>query len=65
MTKPSMPKATIMTRTDMKKAITTVPMDLNPHIWLDPENARAMVKDIAIHLSEADPDNAATYKAKR
>lgn len=36
---------------------------LDPHIWLDPENARAMVKDIAKHLSEADPENAATYKA--
>jgi zinc transport system substrate-binding protein len=36
---------------------------LDPHIWLDPENARAMVKDIAKHLSEADPENAGVYKA--
>lgn len=35
----------------------------DPHIWLDPENARAMVKDISKNLIEADPDNAETYKA--
>jgi zinc transport system substrate-binding protein len=33
------------------------------HFWLDPENAKLMVTDIARVLSEADPDNAATYKA--
>lgn len=33
------------------------------HIWLDPENAKAMVSEIAEALSEADPDNAATYEA--
>lgn len=32
------------------------------HVWLDPENARAMVRDIAHHLIELDPDNAETYK---
>ncbi len=36
---------------------------LDPHIWLDPENARAMVREIAEDLSAADPENAATYKA--
>ena len=33
------------------------------HIWLDPENAKAMVNEIAEALSEADPDNAAAYEA--
>ncbi|WP_309085956.1 zinc ABC transporter substrate-binding protein ZnuA [Chelativorans sp.] len=31
------------------------------HIWLDPENARLMVRQIAASLSEADPANAAAY----
>lgn len=33
------------------------------HVWLDPENAKAMVSEIAEALAEADPDNAATYEA--
>ncbi|MBC2859212.1 zinc ABC transporter substrate-binding protein ZnuA [Stappia sp. 28M-7] len=33
------------------------------HIWLDPENAKAMVNEIAEALSEADPENAAAYEA--
>ncbi len=33
------------------------------HFWLDPENARLMVTQIAAVLSEADPDNATTYQA--
>lgn len=33
------------------------------HIWLDPENAKAMVNEIAEALSAADPDNAAAYEA--
>ncbi|WP_106752136.1 zinc ABC transporter substrate-binding protein ZnuA [Pannonibacter carbonis] len=33
------------------------------HLWLDPANARAMVHEIEEHLTEADPANAATYKA--
>ncbi len=33
------------------------------HIWLDPENAGAMAREIAAVLSESDPDNAATYAA--
>lgn len=32
------------------------------HIWLDPENARAMVRQIAATLSDADPENAAAYE---
>ncbi|MCR4266110.1 zinc ABC transporter substrate-binding protein ZnuA [Nitratireductor sp. ZSWI3] len=33
------------------------------HLWLDPENAKVMARAIAEALSEADPDNAATYAA--
>src|SRR5690606_5302086 len=31
------------------------------HFWLDPHNAALMVTQIAATLSEADPENAATY----
>ena len=33
------------------------------HYWLDPENARLMVSEIARRLSAADPGNAAAYAA--
>ena len=33
------------------------------HFWLDPQNARLMVTQIATVLAEADPENAATYNA--
>ncbi|EKF20033.1 zinc ABC transporter substrate-binding protein ZnuA [Nitratireductor pacificus] len=33
------------------------------HLWLDPQNARLMVGPIVEALSEADPENAATYAA--
>ena len=33
------------------------------HLWLDPENAIAMVEDIAARLTAADPDRAQTYMA--
>ncbi|WP_439543550.1 zinc ABC transporter substrate-binding protein [Hyphomicrobium sp.] len=33
------------------------------HVWLDPENARKMVAEIARVLADADPANAETYKA--
>jgi zinc transport system substrate-binding protein len=36
---------------------------VNPHIWLDPVNARAMVMAIAAALKEADSANAARYDA--
>ncbi|MEJ8475980.1 zinc ABC transporter substrate-binding protein [Roseibium algae] len=36
---------------------------LDPHIWLDPENAIILVDSIANSLSEADSENAATYQA--
>ncbi len=35
----------------------------DPHIWLDPDNARAMVHMIADTLSEVDPSNAGRYAA--
>ncbi|MCR6669872.1 zinc ABC transporter substrate-binding protein [Devosia ginsengisoli] len=33
------------------------------HFWLDPENAKLMVTQIATTLAEADPDNATIYQA--
>jgi zinc transport system substrate-binding protein len=36
---------------------------IDPHIWLDPDNARAMVAAIAAALEEVDPANAAAYRA--
>ncbi len=36
---------------------------LDGHIWLDPDNAAAMMTAIAEALAEADPDNAARYQA--
>lgn len=33
------------------------------HFWLDPENAKLMVTEIALVLSAADPENAAAYEA--
>jgi len=33
------------------------------HLWLDPENAKAMVADIAARLTAVDPDRAQTYMA--
>ena len=35
----------------------------DPHIWLDPGNAKAMVRAIAAGLSAADPGNAGRYRA--
>ena len=35
----------------------------NPHIWLDPENAKAMTKAVAAQLAEIDPAHAKTYEA--
>ena len=36
---------------------------INPHIWLDPQNAKIMLGVIAAHLAKADPENASTYAA--
>ncbi len=35
----------------------------NPHYWLDPDNAKVMVKQILESLSEQDPDNADYFKS--
>ena len=37
--------------------------EFNPHVWLDPVNAKAMTRDIKNALSAADPANAARYEA--
>ena len=34
---------------------------IDPHIWLDPQNAKIIVKNIAYKLSHLDVDNAASY----
>lgn len=36
---------------------------IDPHAWLDPENARHWLKVIADTLADANPDNAAAYRA--
>jgi zinc transport system substrate-binding protein len=36
--------------------------ELDMHVFLDPENAKAMVAEIAAQLSAADPEHAATYQ---
>ena len=35
--------------------------DTDPHAWLDPENAKTFLTEIANALASIDPDNAATY----
>lgn len=35
----------------------------DPHVWLDPENAKAMARMVAAELAKADPANAAAYAA--
>ena len=34
----------------------------DPHIWLNPLNAKVMVREIARNLAKVDPSNTATYK---
>ncbi len=36
--------------------------EVDAHIWLDPMNAKAIVRDIQMALSEADPHHAAAYR---
>jgi zinc transport system substrate-binding protein len=38
-------------------------LTFDPHIWLDPENAKAMAVQVAADLAQADPGNAAAYAA--
>ena len=35
----------------------------DPHIWLDPMNAKVILKEMAEHLIENDQENGSTYKA--
>lgn len=37
----------------------------DPHVWLDPRNARLIVEHVAASLSSLDPDNAPAYRANR
>lgn len=37
--------------------------EFDPHVWLDPVNAKALVHEIEETLAKADPDNAAKYEA--
>lgn len=37
--------------------------DLDPHAWLDPDNARLWLQLIAAELGRLDPEHAATYQA--
>ena len=39
------------------------PGAVDPHLWLDPVNARRMVAIFAAALAEADPDDGAAYRA--
>ena len=36
--------------------------EFDPHIWLDPVNAKVILKEMAEHLIEIDEKNSATYK---
>jgi zinc transport system substrate-binding protein len=38
-------------------------LSFDPHVWLDPENAKAMAAAVAAELAKADPANAAAYTA--
>jgi zinc transport system substrate-binding protein len=38
-------------------------LKFDPHVWLDPENAKAMTRAVAADLSRIDPENAKTYEA--
>ncbi len=37
--------------------------EYDPHIWLDPENAKAILNEMVEHLIENDAKNASTYKS--
>jgi len=36
---------------------------INPHIWLDPQNAQVMLREISSRLGKIDPENAEIYAA--
>ena len=37
--------------------------EYDPHIWLDPENAKVILNEMVEHLIENDAKNASTYKS--
>ena len=37
--------------------------EYDPHIWLDPINAKVILNEITEHLIENDSKNASTYKS--
>jgi zinc transport system substrate-binding protein len=37
-------------------------LKFDPHVWLDPENAKAMTNAVAAELSKIDPEHAKTYE---
>ena len=37
--------------------------EYDPHIWLDPENAKIILNEMVEHLVENDEKNASTYKS--
>ena len=37
--------------------------EYDPHIWLDPSNAKVILKEMAEHLIEKDQKNASVYKS--
>lgn len=37
-------------------------LEFDPHVWLDPENAKAMAREVAAELGKIDPPNAAAYR---
>jgi zinc transport system substrate-binding protein len=37
--------------------------ETNPHVWLDPQNAKALVHEIEEQLAKIDPENAEVYEA--
>jgi len=40
-------------------------LGLDPHVWLDPQRAEAIVKDVAERLTAIDPANADLYEANK
>jgi zinc transport system substrate-binding protein len=38
-------------------------LKFDPHVWLDPENAKAMTNAVAVEISKIDPEHAKNYQA--
>ncbi|MGI8984685.1 MAG: metal ABC transporter substrate-binding protein [Acidimicrobiales bacterium] len=48
---------------DLRPAAGDDQLDVDPHVWLDPRQLKAIVGQVAGALSTADPANTATYEA--